>query len=127
MRDLFAEIFSSMRHSKTRLLLTGLSTAWGIFLLIVLLGTGNGILNGISNAWLNEDDNVVTIEPSTTMLAYEGLPVGRSINITEEDGRSLQDAFPANIEGFVPELDLNVTGSYRNKYAETDIAGFYPG
>ncbi|MBO7488590.1 MAG: ABC transporter permease [Bacteroidales bacterium] len=127
MRDLFAEIFSSMRHSKTRLLLTGLSTAWGIFLLIVLLGTGNGILNGISNAWLNEDDNVVTIEPSTTMLPYEGLPVGRSINITEEDGRSLQNAFPDNIEGFVPELDLDVTVSYRNKYSETDIAGFYPG
>ncbi|MBO7479296.1 MAG: ABC transporter permease, partial [Bacteroidales bacterium] len=127
MRDLFAEIFSSMRHSKTRLLLTGLSTAWGIFLLIVLLGTGNGILNGISNAWLNEDDNVVTIEPSTTMLPYEGLPVGRSINITEEDGRSLQNTFPDNIEGFVPELDLDVTVSYRNKYSETDIAGFYPG
>ena len=127
MRDLFSEIFSSMSHSKTRLLLTGLSTAWGIFLLIVLLGTGNGILNGISNAWLNEDDNVVTIEPSTTMLPFEGLPVGRSINVTQEDGTSLQEAFPDNVLGFVPELDRNVTVSYRNKYSETDIAGFYPG
>ena len=127
MRDLFSEIFSSMSHSKTRLLLTGLSTAWGIFLLIVLLGTGNGILNGISNAWLNEDDNVVTIEPSTTMLPFEGLPVGRSINVTQEDGTSLMEAFPDNVLGFVPELDRNVTVSYRNKYSETDIAGFYPG
>ena len=127
MRDLFSEIFSSMRHSKTRLLLTGLSTAWGIFLLIVLLGTGNGILNGISNAWLNEDDNVVTIEPSTTMLPFEGLPVGRSINVTQDDGRSLQEAFPDNVLGYVPELDWNVTVSYRNKYSDTDIAGFYPG
>ncbi|MBR5736063.1 MAG: ABC transporter permease [Bacteroidales bacterium] len=127
MRDLFSEIFSSMSHSKTRLLLTGLSTAWGIFLLIVLLGTGNGILNGISNAWLNEDDNVVTLEPSTTMLPFEGLPVGRSINVTEEDGRSLREAFPDNVLGYVPELDRNVTVSYRNKYSETDIAGFYPG
>lgn len=127
MRDLFSEIFSSMSHSKTRLLLTGLSTAWGIFLLIVLLGTGNGILNGISNAWLNEDDNVVTIEPSTTMLPFEGLPVGRSINVTQDDGTSLKEAFPDNVLGFVPELDRNVTVSYRNKYSETDIAGFYPG
>jgi putative ABC transport system permease protein len=127
MRDLFSEIFSSMSHSKTRLLLTGLSTAWGIFLLIVLLGTGNGILNGISNAWLNEDDNVVTIEPSTTMLPFEGLPVGRSISVTQDDGRSLQEALPDNVLGYVPELDRNVTVSYRNKYSETDIAGFYPG
>ena len=127
MRDLFSEIFSSISHSKTRFLLTGLSTAWGIFLLIVLLGTGNGILNGISNAWLNEDDNVVTLEPSTTMLPFEGLPTGRSINVTEEDGRSLMEAFPDNVLGYVPELDRNVTVSYRNKYSETDIAGFYPG
>ena len=127
MRDLFAEIFSSMSHSKTRLLLTGLSTAWGIFLLIVLLGTGNGILNGISNAWLNEDDNVVTLEPSTTMLPFEGLPVGRSINVTQADGQSLMEAFPDNVLGYVPELDRNVVVSYRNKYSETDIAGFYPG
>jgi len=127
MRDLFSEIFASISHSKTRFLLTGLSTAWGIFLLIVLLGTGNGILNGISNAWLNEDDNVVTLEPSTTMLPFEGLPTGRSINIAEEDGMSLTEAFPRNVIGYVPELDRNVTVSWRNKYSDTDIAGFYPG
>ena len=127
MRDLFSEIISSIAHSKTRFLLTGFSTAWGIFLLIVLLGTGKGILNGISNAWLNEDDNVVTLEPSTTMLPFEGLPTGRSISITEEDGRSLREAFPDNVLGYVPELDRNVVVSYRNKYSETDIAGFYPG
>ena len=84
MRDLFSEIIASIRHSKTRFLLTGFSTAWGIFLLIVLLGTGNGILNGISNAWLNEDDNVVTLEPSTTMLPFEGLPAG-SLDMTEDE------------------------------------------
>ena len=127
MRDLFSEIIASISHSKTRFLLTGLSTAWGIFLLIVLLGTGNGILNGISNAWLNEDDNVVTLEPSTTMLPFEGLPAGRSIPITETDGRALREAFPDNVLDYVPELDRNVIVSYRNKYAETDIAGFYPG
>ena len=127
MRDLFSEILASIGHSKTRFLLTGLSTAWGIFLLIVLLGTGNGILNGISNAWLNEDDNVVSLEPSSTMLAFEGLPIGRSISITEEDGRLLQEAFPDNVLGYVPELDRDAVVSYRNKYAETDIAGFYPG
>ena len=127
MRDLFSEILASIRHSRSRFLLTGLSTAWGIFLLIVLLGTGNGILNGISNAWLNEDDNVVTIEPSTTMLPFEGLPTGRSINICEEDGRLLQEAFSDHIVGFVPELDRDIVVSYRNKYSETDLAGFYPG
>ncbi len=124
---MFSEIFASLRHNKTRFLLTGLSTAWGIFLLIVLLGTGNGILNGISHAWLDEDDNVITIEPSTTMLPWMGLPVDRSISISEEDGKSLQEAFPGNVTGWVPELDRNVTVSCRNKYSDTDLAGYYPG
>ncbi len=127
MGDLFLEIFSSIKHSRTRFLLTGLSTSWGIFLLIVLLGTGNGILNGISNAWLSENDNVVTLEPSTTMLPFEGLPVGRSIPIKAEDGKSLMEAFPRNVIGYVPELDVNVNVSYRNRYSHTDMAGLSPG
>lgn len=127
MRDLLSEVFASISHSKTRFLLTGFSTAWGIFLLIVLLGTGQGILNGVSNAWLGEDDNVVTIEPSTTMLAWDGLPVGRRIDISEEDGPMLCEAFPGNISEFIPELDREVTVSYRSKYSVTDVAGFRPG
>ena len=127
MRDLFSEIFASISHSRTRFLLTGISTAWGIFLLIVLLGVGDGIINGISNAWLNEDDNVVTVEPSKTMYPFSGLPAGRKINIQESDGRSLMEAFPDNISNCVAELDREVIVSYRNKYSETDMAGFYPG
>lgn len=127
MLELFSEIFASVRHNKTRFLLTGLSTAWGIFLLIVLLGTGNGILNGISHAWLDEDDNIVTIEPSTTMLPWNGLPVNRSIAINEEDGSSIMATFPNNVTAWVPELDRNVVVSCRNKYSDTDIAGYYPG
>lgn len=127
MLEMFSEIFASLRHNTTRLLLTGLSTAWGIFLLIVLLGTGNGILNGISHAWIEEDDNVITIEPSTTMLPFMGHPVNRSISISEEDGASLQEAFPGNITGWVPELDRNVVVSCRSRYSDTDIAGYYPG
>ncbi|MCF0175178.1 MAG: ABC transporter permease [Bacteroidales bacterium] len=116
-----------MSHSKMRFFLTGISTAWGIFLLIVLLGTGNGIINGISHAWLNEDDNVVTIEPSKTMLSFKGHPVGRRIDIDEIDGTLLKEAFPEKIRATVAELDKYVLVSYRNKYSETDLAGYYPG
>ena len=45
MHDLFTEIWSSVRRNKLRTILTGLAVSWGIFIIILLLGAGNGMMN----------------------------------------------------------------------------------
>jgi putative ABC transport system permease protein len=85
MHDLFIEIWESVRRNKLRTCLTGLAVAWGIFMLIVLLGAGNGLLN----AFLNDGDefasNTMMVGGGFTSKPYDGLKQGRRIALTDRD------------------------------------------
>ena len=97
MRDLFIEIWESIRRNKVRTCLTGLAVAWGIFMLIVLLGAGNGLLN----AFMGDSDDFATntMFPGVTSKPYDGLKQGRRIRMTEQDMEMLrQPAFADHVD-----------------------------
>ena len=99
MRDLFIEIWESIRRNKVRTCLTGLAVAWGIFMLIVLLGAGNGLLN----AFMGDSDdfaaNTMNVFPGVTSKPYDGLKQGRRIRMTEQDMEMLrQPAFADHVD-----------------------------
>ncbi len=105
MKEFFNEIFSSIRDNKLRTILTGFSVAWGIFILIVLLGAGNGFQRGVESNLNSESINIVTIYPSTAQKPYRGLKSGRRVMVTDDKLKALQRRV-ANI------IDYGVTDSY---------------
>lgn len=102
MRDLISEISASIRSNKLRIALTGFSVGWGLFILIVLLGSGNGITNGITASFGADTICVMHITAGKTQLPYNGFGKNRAITLTGADaeqlcmelGSSVTKAFP---------------------------------
>ena len=66
MGDIFSEIWNSVRRNKLRTCLTGFAVAWGIFMLIVLLGAGNGLINAILQGSEGVSLNTMTVSGGVT-------------------------------------------------------------
>lgn len=79
------EIFEGLIKNKLRTVLTGVSVASGIFILVILLGAGNGIQNGIQRQFAQDAVNRLSVYPGITKKEYKGLGVGRSIQLRNAD------------------------------------------
>ena len=82
--DKFQEIYTTVRMNKLRTFLTAFSVAWGIFMLIILLGSGTGIEKGVKTLF-DDATNSIWVRRGQTSLAHKGLQPGRRINFTNDD------------------------------------------
>ncbi len=83
--DRWQEIFDTLWRNKLRSLLTAFSMAWGIFMLVLLLGLGNGLSNGVERGFADDATNSVWIFSGTTTLPYQGMPLGRRLVMANRD------------------------------------------
>lgn len=127
MRDILTEIWATARRNKLRTTLTGFAVAWGIFMLIFLLGAGNGLINATqqnSHRYLNTS---MVIFGGQTSKAHKGLKEGRKIELNDRDMEITQDRFSDNVEEVGAELDHgNTTMSHGKEYTAANISGVYP-
>ncbi len=126
--DTWQEILDTIRTNKLRAFLTGFSVAWGIFMLIVLLGSGEGLSHGIEYQFRDDAVNSIWIFPGQTTLPYKGLKPGRRVQLTNED----RDEIGASVAGvehstsrFYPGGNQRVR--YREETATFDVRAVHPG
>ena len=89
--DKWQEIFDTIWKNKLRTFLTGFSVAWGILMLIILLGSGNGLQNGVNKEFENDANNSIWLGGHRTSLPYKGLKPGRYIRLNETDYESIMN------------------------------------
>lgn len=85
MRDLFYEIWSTLQQNKLRTALTGFAVSWGIFIIIILLGTGNGLMNALMSNAGGEIKHVIRVYGGLTSMPYQGIKEGTSFHLTNRD------------------------------------------
>lgn len=122
------EIWETVRRHKLRTAITGFSVAWGIFLLVILLAVGNGLGNGVSYQFRDDATNSLSISPGKTMFAHKGLPVGRAVNLTNDDIALIERHLP-DVEytsGRVEQWGAQYV-TYGDKSAGFSLRGLHPG
>ncbi len=127
--DKWQEIFSTIRKNKLRTFLTGFSVAWGIFMLVVLLGSGVGLENGIRKGFEGDATNLIRISGGRTSVAYDGMQAGREIRLTNDDYNRVQYLVP-KADNFSARRWIwfeNNKISYKKEYGNFSINGVHPG
>ena len=126
MIELFTEIWQTARRNKLRTGLTGFAVAWGIFMLIVLLGAGNGLIN----AQLTQSDRFLSssmvVFGGETSMAYQGLKEGRWIYLKERDIDITDQEFKQVIDEVGAQYRTAGMVSNGQQYLSGQIAGVYP-
>ncbi len=124
--DKWQEIYSTVKKNKLRTFLTGFSVAWGIFMLIILLGSGNGLENGVRENFRGGAINGVWISSGLTNMTYKGMKVGRQIRFTNEDYKALKQTVPGYDRMSARLFMGNILTSYKNNYGTFFLSPCHP-
>ena len=128
MRELIKEIWSTSKRNKLRTTLTGFAVAWGIFMLIFLLGAGNGLINAQLQQSTRFLANSMRVFPGETSKAYKGLKEGRSITLNDRDILISNQTYGQYVDDVGGRLEQNnVNINYGDNYvASQSLVGVAP-
>lgn len=125
-KDSWQEIFATIKKNKLRTFLTALGVFWGIFMLVFLLGLGNGLETGVFRNFGSGAKNIMYIWARNTMMPYKGMPAGRRVIFELDDALAIK-AKVNGVKDVSPRVFLgNKRVNYKNKDGEYPVRGEYP-
>ncbi|MGZ3883147.1 MAG: ABC transporter permease [Bacteroidia bacterium] len=128
-RDNWQEIFATVKKNRLRTFLTCLGVGWGIFMLVIMLGAGNGLKHGVLSDFGGTATNSFFMWTQKTSKAYKGMKPGRNFNFNLSDAAAIRQ---------LPEVDVtspqNQLGGYEGsnnvvrglKAAGFEVRGSFP-
>ena len=127
MTDLIQEVYGTIMRNKLRTALTGFSVAWGIFMLIVLLGAGNGLIHAFEGQSANMKMNSMKIFPGFTSKPYRGMQEGRHVSLDDRDREITATAFPDQVVTVgATSSQAGVTLTYGRERVDITVDGVFP-
>jgi putative ABC transport system permease protein len=123
--DSFREIISTIKKNKLRTFLTGLAVAWGIFMLIVLLGFANGFRNATMTNFSDRANNTISVSPGWTSKPYHGTPSNKEIKLDYRDYELIGNKTPG-IEYLSAQISKSGTVAYGKQFGSWTMTGVSP-
>ncbi|MFD3002247.1 ABC transporter permease [Pontibacter toksunensis] len=123
--DKWTEIYNTVKKHKLRTALTAFGVFWGIFMLVVLLGAGKGLENGITSEF-NIAKNAVFVWTQRTSVPYKGLKAGRFVQMTNDDVTAIKAIPEVGVVAPSNQLGGDFTVNYKDKSSAFTVNGETP-
>ncbi|MEM9846322.1 MAG: ABC transporter permease [Bacteroidota bacterium] len=121
------EITETIRRHKLRTFLTGLGIWWGVFMLVMLMGSGNGLKTGVFGQIGEQAMNSIYIWGQSTSLPYAGFQPGRRVSLTTDDVLAIKSGFTEEVEYLAPRLFIGSESfTVGQKQVEYEVRGEFP-
>jgi putative ABC transport system permease protein len=108
-RDHFLELIQILIQRPLRTALSGLGVGWGLFMIILTIGSANGLENGVSQDLGDSAKNSMFMWTQSTSMPYKGFQRGRSVDLTISD----VDYLKANSQTLIATAPQNQLGGWR--------------
>ncbi len=128
--DKWLEIYYSLAKNPLRTFLTALGVFWGIFMLVIMIGSGQGLQNGIIRNFAGVAPNSLFLWSQATSKPYMGLPAGRGFEMDLDDYQALQQNIP-EAKVITPRNQLggfqgNNQVTHNDKFGTFNVMGDFP-
>lgn len=125
-KDLWNEIFQSIRKNKLRSVLSGFTIAFAILIFTLLFGMANGLKNTFESFFLDDATNLIYIRSGKTSLPYKGNQTDKKINFSNKDYEHVKSHYQEKIEFITARIFKKFTAAYKGNKDSYTIRAVHP-